>query len=59
MSAVSEGLTRALNGPYTLPLVLELKANHKFILFSDQHKGAGDKADEFRKCKAAVIRSRS
>lgn len=51
MSAVSDGLTRALNGPYTLPLVLDLKANHKFILFSDQHKGAGDKADEFRKCK--------
>ncbi|MEM8861897.1 MAG: metallophosphoesterase [Chloroflexota bacterium] len=55
MSSISEGLSRALNGPFTLPLALDLNSNHKYILFSDQHKGAGDRADEFRKCKETYM----
>ena len=55
MSDIADELTRTLNGQFTLSLALDLQASHKFIVFSDQHKGAGDKADEFRKCKHTYI----
>ena len=48
MSEIGDALSRALHGPSTLNLKLDLQAPHKFIIFSDQHKGAGDRADEFR-----------
>ena len=31
----------------------ELALPHRLIIFSDQHKGAGDGADEFRQCRSA------
>lgn len=52
MSDIAKELSRVLNGQYTLSLTLDLQSSHKFIVLSDQHKGAGDKADEFRKCMA-------
>jgi UDP-2,3-diacylglucosamine pyrophosphatase LpxH len=55
MSETADELTRTLNDQFTLSLTLDLQASHKFIVFSDQHKGAGDEADEFRKCKHAYI----
>lgn len=51
MSDIADELTRTLNGQFTLSLTLDLQVSNKFIVFSDQHKGAGDEADEFRKCK--------
>ena len=51
--SIAEELTRALTGQFTLILPLDLDTNRKYVLFSDQHKGAGDGADEFRKCKGA------
>jgi UDP-2,3-diacylglucosamine pyrophosphatase LpxH len=55
MSNIADELTRTLNGQFSLSLTLDLEASHKFIVFSDQHKGAGDEADEFRKCKDTYI----
>jgi UDP-2,3-diacylglucosamine pyrophosphatase LpxH len=55
MSRIANELTRALNGQFTLSLALDLQAPHKYIIFSDQHKGGGDKADEFRKCKDTYV----
>ena len=48
MSDIANELSRALNGIFTLPLSLDIERPHRFVIFSDQHKGAGDKADEFR-----------
>ncbi len=53
MSDIHERLTEALNGPFTLAFSLDISNSHKFIIFSDHHKGAGDGADEFRKCEGA------
>jgi UDP-2,3-diacylglucosamine pyrophosphatase LpxH len=53
MSSVAQALSRALHGPDTLALELDLEQPHRFIVFSDQHKGAADGADEFRRCKPA------
>ena len=53
MSEIGNALSRALHGAFTLNLTLDLQAPHKFIIFSDQHKGAGDGADEFRNCMPA------
>jgi len=53
MSDVAKELSRVLKGQFTLSLTLDLQSSHKYIVLSDQHKGAGDKADEFRKCEAA------
>jgi len=55
MSSIDRELTRALTGNFTLTLPLELNTPHKYIIFSDQHKGAGDKADEFRKCRNTYV----
>lgn len=52
-ASVSEELSRALSGPYTVPLSLDVDSPHRFIVFSDQHKGGGDGADEFRLCRPA------
>lgn len=53
MSEIGEALSRSLHSPATLKLTLDLQKPHKFIIFSDQHKGAGDGADEFRHCMPA------
>ncbi len=53
MSDIPKALTRVLKGQYTIPLPLELGSPHQLIIFSDQHKGAGDGADEFRHCRPA------
>jgi UDP-2,3-diacylglucosamine pyrophosphatase LpxH len=53
MSDIIDALSRTLTGPFTLALPLDLQAPHKFIVLSDLHKGAGDRADEFRNCAAA------
>ncbi len=50
MPDIADALSRTLAGPFTLNLTLDLQAPHKFIIFADQHKGAGDRADEFRHC---------
>lgn len=53
MRAVHAELDRALRGPFTLPLALDLRRPHRYVVLSDQHKGGGDGADEFVRCKAA------
>jgi hypothetical protein len=53
MSDVHAELDRALRGPYTLPLALDLSREHRYVFLSDQHKGAADRADEFAFCKQA------
>jgi UDP-2,3-diacylglucosamine pyrophosphatase LpxH len=55
MTSVATELTRALEGQFTLALPLDLQGSHKYIIFSDQHKGAGDKADEFKDSKETYI----
>lgn len=53
MSEVHAALSRALDGGRTLVFELDLDAPHRFILFSDTHKGARDGADEFERCEPA------
>jgi UDP-2,3-diacylglucosamine pyrophosphatase LpxH len=53
MASIERDLSRALEAPETLPVVLDLAAPHRFIILSDQHKGARDGADEFRLCETA------
>ena len=55
MSDIEQELTRALTGPFTLATTLDLGSRHRYVVFSDQHKGAGDKADEFRKCRETYV----
>jgi len=55
MSSIDKELSRALSGQYTLAMGLNVETPHKYIVFSDQHKGGGDKADEFRKCKETYM----
>jgi predicted phosphodiesterase len=50
---IARDLTRVLDDPLTLRRGLDLDAPHRFVLFSDQHKGARDGADAFRQCEAA------
>ena len=52
MSDITEALSRTFTGQFTMTHSLDLQTPHKFIIFSDQHKGAGDRADEFRNCAA-------
>ena len=40
--SIHEELSRALAGQFTLVLPLDLDTNHKYVILSDQHKGAGD-----------------
>ncbi|MFQ5631077.1 MAG: metallophosphoesterase [bacterium] len=55
MSSIDKELTRALSGQFTLAMGLNVQTSHKYIVLSDQHKGGGDKADEFRKCKQTYL----
>ena len=48
--SVSTELTRALTGSTTLERALDLETPHRYVILSDQHKGARDKADAFRQC---------
>jgi predicted phosphodiesterase len=50
---VHAALSRALEGADTLVFELDLDAPHRFIIFSDTHKGARDPADEFERCEPA------
>jgi len=50
MGRTAAALDRALDDRYTLSLELDLSVPHRFAIFSDQHKGAGDGADEFMRC---------
>jgi len=34
---------------------IQLAANHRYIFFSDHHKGSGDAADDFRNCKETYL----
>lgn len=53
VAAIHDELDRALKGPFTLSLSVDLAVEHRFVFLSDQHKGAGDRADEFVRCKPA------
>ncbi|MBI2072299.1 MAG: metallophosphoesterase family protein, partial [Gemmatimonadetes bacterium] len=55
MSEIHASLTRALGGQWTAPIDLDLDQPHRYAILSDQHKGAGDGADEFRKCRPAYV----
>ena len=48
--AVFRGLDRAIAGFFTWRTALDVNGHEPWIIFSDQHKGAGDYADEFRHC---------
>jgi UDP-2,3-diacylglucosamine pyrophosphatase LpxH len=49
-SAVKRGLNRAISGFFTFRTELNIRQHQPWIIFSDQHKGAGDHADEFVAC---------
>lgn len=53
MSNVAKALSGVRSGQFTFILTLDLKSPHKYIIFSDQHKGSGDRADDFKRCKVA------
>ena len=53
--AVTRGLDRAIAGFFTYRTALDVNAHEPWIIFSDQHKGAGDPADEFRVCVPAYL----
>ncbi len=53
MRDVHAELDRALRGHFTHPISIDLERSHRFVFLSDQHKGAGDGADEFRNCREA------
>ena len=53
--AVMKGLDRAISGFFTWRTALDVRGHEPWIIFSDQHKGAGDGADEFRHCKATYM----
>ncbi len=48
--AVRKGLDRAISGFFTWRTALDVRGHEPWIIFSDQHKGAGDHADEFMAC---------
>ncbi len=53
--AVRRGLDRAISGFFTWRTALDVRGHEPWIIFSDQHKGAGDGADEFRLCKDTYL----
>ncbi len=53
MNHVHRALSAALTGPDTAAVTLDLAQPHRWAVFSDQHKGARDGADEFRLCEPA------
>jgi hypothetical protein len=50
-ASIHPALTRALNRAVTR--VLDVDTPHRYVFFSDQHRGAGDQADEFDICRPA------
>ncbi|MDZ7632854.1 MAG: hypothetical protein U5K74_16325 [Gemmatimonadaceae bacterium] len=48
--AVTRGLDRAISGFFTWRTALDVRQHEPWIIFSDQHKGGGDQADEFARC---------
>jgi len=54
-AAVRKGLDKAISGFFTWRTALDVNAHEPWIIFSDQHKGAGDPADEFRLCKGTYL----
>jgi UDP-2,3-diacylglucosamine pyrophosphatase LpxH len=53
--AVMKGLDRAISGFFTYRTALDVRNHEPWIIFSDQHKGAGDGADEFRYCRVTYL----
>ena len=53
--AVRRGLDKAISGFFTWRTALDVRGHEPWIIFSDQHKGAGDGADEFRYCKDTYL----
>lgn len=53
--AVRHGLDKAITGFFTWRTALDIHSHEPWIIFSDQHKGAGDGADEFRLCKPTYL----
>ncbi len=53
--AVRRALDKAITGFFTWRTALDVNGHDPWIIFSDQHKGAGDGADEFRLCKNTYL----
>ena len=53
--AVRRGLDKAITGFFTWRTAIDIRGHEPWIIFSDQHKGAGDGADEFRLCKDTYL----
>ena len=53
---VSKALDRALQGARK-DLNLPLDSDHRYIIFSDHHKGARNKADDFQPCEKTYLRA--
>ena len=53
--AVRRGLDKAISGFFTWRTALDVRRHEPWIIFSDQHKGAGDGADEFRFCRDTYL----
>jgi UDP-2,3-diacylglucosamine pyrophosphatase LpxH len=46
-ASVKRGLDRAVAGFFTYRTAIDIRQHTPWVIFSDQHKGAGDGADEF------------
>ncbi len=53
--AVVKGLDRAIAGFFTYRTALDIRSHRPWVIFSDHHKGAGDRADEFRLCRDTYL----
>ena len=53
--AVRQGLDKAISGFFTWRTALDVRGHAPWIIVSDQHKGAGDGADEFRLCRDTYV----
>lgn len=51
---ISRSLSRTLAAARR-EAVIPLLPGHRYVIFSDHHKGAGDDADDFRPCKATYL----
>ena len=60
--SIARALSRVLGDPAVPRRTLDVRTPHRFVVLSDQHKGARDDADAFRQCeatyRAAVTRYR-
>jgi predicted phosphodiesterase len=54
-SDIARDLTRVLEDPATPRRALDVRVPHRYVIVSDQHKGARDKADAFRQCEPAYV----